>query len=323
MHSYVLAFIYQIDRKPWYYLQEINNSNAIRDDATSNCSNIRKCNMSAKTKYLSSCYLIEDYDTSIDFVIHNRFPYTYLIGWPHLNKWYYGVQYGIGVHPTHLGVTYFSSSRYVKEFIEKHGKPSFREIRKVFNDPNKTNEELAIEAAKWETTVLIRMKVVENDRWLNEAYNTPFNHGKPFSEERRKQVSENQTGEKHWNWGKKHPPETIRKMSQAKQGENHPMFGKIQSEETKQKKSQALKGKYVGEKSSGFKGYYITPWGSFPSVSEAVKNCPVRIGVVTLTKYCKNNQIIISENAIKPSTYLTVDMIGKTLADIGFGFKPK
>ena len=39
----------------------------------------------------------------------DRTPYTYLIGWSNLNKFYYGVRYGKGCHPSDLWVKYFGS----------------------------------------------------------------------------------------------------------------------------------------------------------------------------------------------------------------------
>ena len=47
--------------------------------------------------------------------------YTYLIGWTKYNIQYYGVRYAKGCHPDDLWKTYFTSSKYVKEFREKNG----------------------------------------------------------------------------------------------------------------------------------------------------------------------------------------------------------
>lgn len=86
-------------------------------------------------------------------------PYVYLIGWSTLNKWYYGVRYAINCHPTDLWKTYFTSSKYVDDFYKEHGAPDVVEIRKTF--------QTVTEATSWEEKVLRRMKVVENDIWLN------------------------------------------------------------------------------------------------------------------------------------------------------------
>lgn len=95
----------------------------------------------------------------------DRTPYTYLIGWSHLNKWYYGVKFGQKCHPDDFWVTYFTSSKYVAELIESHGNPDVIDIRRTFIDP--------MRAAKWENTVLRRLKVINSSKWINQsdAYN--------------------------------------------------------------------------------------------------------------------------------------------------------
>lgn len=50
-------------------------------------------------------------------------PYTYLIGWSNQNKWYYGVRTAKNCHPGDLWTTYFTSSKYVKQFITQYGEP--------------------------------------------------------------------------------------------------------------------------------------------------------------------------------------------------------
>lgn len=86
-------------------------------------------------------------------------PYTYIIGWKTHNKYYYGVRYAKNCHPSDLWKAYFTSSRHVKSFREQHGEPDVIEVRKIFN---------SVEKAKlWEEKVLKRLKVSENDVWLN------------------------------------------------------------------------------------------------------------------------------------------------------------
>ena len=63
--------------------------------------------------------------------------YTYLIGWSHCNKWYYGVKYSKNSNPDELWKTYFTSSEYVTEFRELNGEPDVILIRKQFDDPQK------------------------------------------------------------------------------------------------------------------------------------------------------------------------------------------
>ena len=89
--------------------------------------------------------------------------YTYLIGWSNLDKWYYGVRYAKLCHPTELWNSYFTSSKHVKSFREEYGEPDVIEVRKEFSDANK--------ARNWETKVLKKLKVVNNENFLNKTDN--------------------------------------------------------------------------------------------------------------------------------------------------------
>jgi hypothetical protein len=90
-------------------------------------------------------------------------PYTYLIGWSELQKFYYGVRYASGCHPTEFLITYFTSSVEVEKMITQHGLPDIVQIRKTFTDVHK--------ARVWEHTVLRRLKVTKSDKWLNQTDN--------------------------------------------------------------------------------------------------------------------------------------------------------
>lgn len=90
-------------------------------------------------------------------------PYTYLIGWPELNKWYYGSRYAKGCDPSELWVKYFTSSKQVKEFRKKHGEPTVKTVRKIFVD--------SVSVRMWEHRVLKRLKVIHDDKWLNKTDN--------------------------------------------------------------------------------------------------------------------------------------------------------
>ena len=61
-------------------------------------------------------------------------PYTYLIGWSKIKKYYYGVRYKIGCQPDDLWKKYFTSSYFVKCMRETFGEPDIIQIRKVFDD---------------------------------------------------------------------------------------------------------------------------------------------------------------------------------------------
>lgn len=112
-------------------------------------------------------------------------PYTYLIGWSILDKWYYGVQYGKGCHPDKLWNPYKTSSHIVAEFIDEYGEPDVIEVRKLHSSAKK--------ALAWEEKVLARVKAVRSDRWLNannggkEFCNV---HGRPRDEKCRGKISE-------------------------------------------------------------------------------------------------------------------------------------
>ncbi len=94
-------------------------------------------------------------------------PYTYLIGWTKLNKWYYGVEYANNLqrvaNPRNLFNTYFTSSRTVSDLIKKVGNPDVISVRKTFASSD--------EAREWEHKVLRRMQVIHKDQWINMTNN--------------------------------------------------------------------------------------------------------------------------------------------------------
>lgn len=85
--------------------------------------------------------------------------YTYFIKWTNTGMKYYGVRYARGCSPDDLFVTYFTSSKYVSEYIAIHGLPDIISVRQVFSDKDK--------AIAWEERVLQRMKVIYRDDYLN------------------------------------------------------------------------------------------------------------------------------------------------------------
>jgi len=128
-------------------------------------------------------------------------PYTYLIGWSNLNKYYYGVRYAKDCHPDDFWANYFTSSKYVEQLREDVGEPDVIQIRKTFNCPDKARE--------WEFKVIQKMKLHQDQRFLNQcAYpamsheimstRTPWNKNKKglyaHSDESRRKISENQKG---------------------------------------------------------------------------------------------------------------------------------
>ena len=86
-------------------------------------------------------------------------PYTYLIGWTRLNKYYYGVRFAKDCDPADLWVKYFTSSKNVKSLRETEGEPDIIQVRKTFVSKS--------DAIVWEKKVLKRLNVLKEDKWLN------------------------------------------------------------------------------------------------------------------------------------------------------------
>jgi hypothetical protein len=165
-------------------------------------------------------------------------PYTYLIKHKPTNRVYYGMRAANKVDPQQdLWQHYFTSSPKVQQLIEETGRDSFEvEVRRVF--------EAKEQAVAWETRVLRRCRVLEDNRWINQnvaGYIVPteesrkkisdFHKGKPKSEEHKEKIRQG-------NIGKKKPPRTDEYralMSQLKSGANNAMYGKHHSDETKAK----------------------------------------------------------------------------------------
>ena len=91
--------------------------------------------------------------------IYETLYYTYLIGWSSKNLWYYGVRYSQKSNPNDLWITYFTSSKYVKDMRVLYGEPDIIQIRKTFSCPEK--------AQRWETKVLTRLDVTNDNKWIN------------------------------------------------------------------------------------------------------------------------------------------------------------
>jgi len=143
--------------------------------------------------------------------IYNQ-PYTYVIGWTHLNKYYYGVRYAKKCNPLDLWVSYFTSSNFVKRLREKEGEPDIKQVRKIFND-TKT-------AILYEAKVLRRLDVLKKDKWLNMAIVGSIapmpgklnpSYGRIKSDEEKRKISEA-------NLGRKMSDSTKKKISLAKKG---------------------------------------------------------------------------------------------------------
>lgn len=94
-------------------------------------------------------------------------PYTYLIGWSDLNKFYYGVEYARKTkiaNPCNLWVTYFTSSNIVSYFRETYGEPDIIQIRKIFSKGS--DIEKMENSILWEKKVLSKIDI-SDEKWLN------------------------------------------------------------------------------------------------------------------------------------------------------------
>jgi len=178
-------------------------------------------------------------------------PYTYLIRHRPTGKVYYGFRCANRVEShDDLWKHYFTSSPGVQKLIEETGVDSFDvEVRRVFE----TKEQ----AVAWETRVLTRCKVLNDDRWLNQnvaGYIVPteesrkkisdFHKDKPKSKEHRKKMQEAQKGKPKKSTAYQTPAYRAL-MSVLKSGTNNGRYGKEVTEDTRRKISEAKKGKQV------------------------------------------------------------------------------
>ena len=117
-------------------------------------------------------------------------------------------------------------------------------------------------------------------------------------------------------YGRTHTPENIRHFSDIKLGTNNPMYNRKHSDKTKCLMSKRAK----GENSVHFNGYYITPYGTFPSVLQAFDTAKslsiVGLNKSNIKKWCEMSSTRITN--IGNSKFLTKIDIGKTFGDLGF-----
>lgn len=114
-------------------------------------------------------------------------PYTYLVSHRPTGLKYYGVRYATHSQPSDLWVSYFTSSKQVKELISIHGKDSFDyEVRRIFDT--------AEQAIIWENSVIRRMSLIQRPDWLNEGTGSSHQARKRKTDEHRRKISEANKG---------------------------------------------------------------------------------------------------------------------------------
>lgn len=154
--------------------------------------------------------------------------YTYCITHLPSGKRYYGCQYSMRCDPSHLGVSYFSSSRRIHKLIEQEGLDAFKfDVRKVFRAEKE-------KCRRWEHKVLVRLNAAKSEKWFN-RHNADlkfYNSGDIMDDTREKMRIARQ--------GKKHSKETIEKIRQSR-------IGKKMSIESRAKMTLSHKGIKLSE----------------------------------------------------------------------------
>lgn len=135
-------------------------------------------------------------------------PYTYLIGWTDIDKYYYGVRFAPGCVPSDLFTTYFTSSKRVHKLHEQVGRPDVIEVRRTFVSSTK--------AINWERKVLQRLDIGDGHRWLNRNVSGAILH----TEDVRQKISEAKRGKPAHNKGKPCSEEQKAKISQTRKQRN-------------------------------------------------------------------------------------------------------
>lgn len=195
-------------------------------------------------------------------------PYTYIIGWSKYNKFYYGRRTSNKCNPSDLWKTYFTSSKYVKEFRIKYGEPDIIQIRKTFA----TNED----CCKWESKLLKKIDAEKNNNFLNMK-----------------------NGDYKWDrTGIKESSETRKRKSISHSGTNNINYGKPRCDVTKEKIRQKLKGrignntgKKLGKQSLDTINKRIQKVSKEYVITDPKGNL---LYIKNLNQFCKENNLIPS-----------------------------
>jgi hypothetical protein len=255
-------------------------------------------------------------------------PFTYLVGWSNLGLYYYGSmsrKRAPIANPDIFWKKYFTSSHYVKELRQEHGEPDIIQIRKVFDCGKKCRI--------WEQKVLRRMKVLKTDTWLNKNVGGTFY----FDDEVKHRMRVAKMGEKNHMYGNTHSAEARKKISDYRTGrklnEDHKDsisqgLYEYYSSEASIKSKEIFRQNTSGDKAIHFSGYFITPWGKFSTIGEALRTSPVLIAKKSIRRWCKKSHLLVCKNTHGRSGYLKSlpitqeEIIKMTFSDLGFGFEP-
>lgn len=91
----------------------------------------------------------------------DRLPFTYRLSWTEFGMHYYGSKFSKGCHPDDLWKTYFTSSKYVKEFIKTYGNPDIIKVTRTFDT--------IAECTSWESKFLTKFKANKNPNFINRS----------------------------------------------------------------------------------------------------------------------------------------------------------
>lgn len=217
-------------------------------------------------------------------------------------------QYYIGKHTQETDEFdgYFGSGIRLRRSIAKYSREHFvREtLGEYQSDEQAYTAEIAMLGNSWETDPLC---------YNMSAGGHGLGKGFKMTEETKHKMKSRRPGYKH-------SVETRKKISLAQVGNKNHMFGTTRSKEDKNKISKRLNGKYVGEKNSQFKGYYVTPFGEFLTIKDACSSITA-ISRTTIREWCLHSDKTVTKSMIGNSKYLQESDLGRTFKDLGFYFK--
>lgn len=179
--------------------------------------------------------------SNITYTTNDRTPYTYFIRWEKLNLNYYGRRTAKNCHPTEFFISYFTSSKYVKEIISQYGFPDIIKIHKIFSDVKLCCEQ--------EEKFLTRVNAANNPNWINKT-----NGDKKFNTTGVSPTIYKITYQKRKNTVKKKygvenisQSETIKQKKKEKSQEKYGVNCNLQSDIIIQKSKQTKKNLYNNE----------------------------------------------------------------------------